>query len=105
MGRTAAALADLVVVSTDNPRDEDPLAIIADVTAGAVGPGEVRIEADRRAAIRSALLAATAGDVVLVAGKGHEATQQIRGQTLDFDDTRVVEEELRAMGYPSGEPR
>ncbi|MGI9120382.1 MAG: UDP-N-acetylmuramoyl-L-alanyl-D-glutamate--2,6-diaminopimelate ligase [Acidimicrobiales bacterium] len=102
MGRVAANLADLAVVTTDNPRDEDPGRIIAEVTVGATGPGQVVVEPDRRAAIRLVLSGATAGDVVLVAGKGHEKSQLVGGRTFDFDDARVVEEELDGLGLSSG---
>jgi UDP-N-acetylmuramyl tripeptide synthase len=84
MGRIATALADHVIVTSDNPRDEDPRAIIADVIAGA-GPN-CEVEPDRRAAIRSALAGAARNDVVLIAGKGHERYQEIAGRRLPFDD-------------------
>jgi len=91
----AAAAADLVIVTNDNPRSEDPRAI-ADAAAGGVraAGGAPRVELDRRAAIRSALEWAGAGDVVLVAGKGHEQGQTIGAETFPFDDRTVVREEL-----------
>jgi UDP-N-acetylmuramoyl-L-alanyl-D-glutamate--2,6-diaminopimelate ligase len=93
MGAAATKLADHVVITSDNPRSEDPLAIIAEIEAGAAGAYEV--EPDRRAAIRHALLGAAAGDVVLVAGKGHESGQEFAGgRTIPFDDRAVVREEL-----------
>lgn len=96
MGEMAAGLADGVVVTSDNPRSEDPVAIIASIVAGV--PDHLRhrllgVEPDRRAAISLALRSASAGDVVIIAGKGHERTQSIGGEVLEFDD-RVVAREL-----------
>ena len=91
MGRTAAALADHVVVTSDNPRTEDPDAIIREVVAGAP---EARVEADRRRAIVSAIGAAAAEDVILVAGKGHEDYQEIMGVKHPFLDHEAVREAL-----------
>jgi UDP-N-acetylmuramoyl-L-alanyl-D-glutamate--2,6-diaminopimelate ligase len=87
MGAIAAAGADRVIVTSDNPRSEDPAAIVAQVLAGAGVAGE-RVEAvvDRREAIRRAIGAARAGDVVLIAGKGHETTQTIAGVAHPFSD-------------------
>jgi len=100
MGSVAARLADLSVVTSDNPRREDPDAIIADVLAG-VPAGHAEIEPDRRAAIALALAAAAPGDVVLVAGKGHETAQVLGDRTVPFDDRAVVAEELAALGRPA----
>lgn len=87
MGRAAAELADLVVVTDDNPRDEDPSAIRAAIVAGATdGAAQVIEIGDRREAIGHAVAWARPGDVVLVAGKGHEAGQTSLGQTRPFDD-------------------
>jgi UDP-N-acetylmuramoyl-L-alanyl-D-glutamate--2,6-diaminopimelate ligase len=90
MGRAATTLSDVAVLTSDNPRDEDPLAIIEEVRSGVRGPAEgggvLEIEPDRRAAIRRALDAARRGDVVVIAGKGHETYQEIHGQRLPFDD-------------------
>ncbi|WP_024301052.1 UDP-N-acetylmuramoyl-L-alanyl-D-glutamate--2,6-diaminopimelate ligase [Pseudogulbenkiania sp. MAI-1] len=94
MGAIAARIADVAVVTSDNPRSEDPLAIIADIRAGMGESGHV--EADRAAAIRWAIAAARAGDIVLVAGKGHEEYQDIRGVKQPFSDFRVAEEALIA---------
>jgi UDP-N-acetylmuramoyl-L-alanyl-D-glutamate--2,6-diaminopimelate ligase len=95
MGAAAAALADAIVVTSDNPRSEDPAAII-DATVRGV-PDDYRrnvvTEPDRRAAIAIALSMARPGDVVVVAGKGHERTQTIGTAVVDFDD-RVVAREL-----------
>jgi len=98
MGRIAASLADVAIVTSDNPRSEDPPAIIDEILAG-VGGGEAAVEAieDRRAAIAHAIAVAADGDVVVIAGKGHERGQQFaNGRTIPFDDAEVAAEELRA---------
>jgi UDP-N-acetylmuramoyl-L-alanyl-D-glutamate--2,6-diaminopimelate ligase len=98
MGETATRGADLSIVTSDNPRSEDPLAIIAEIEAGARrGGGPYEIEADRRAAIRAAVGMARAGDVVLIAGKGHEAGQEFADRTVPFDDREVAADELRRV--------
>ena len=94
MGALAAQLSDLVWITDDNPRSEDPATIRAAVLAGAHGPAETVEIGDRRAAIRHALALAGAGDIVLVAGKGHETGQEIAGVVHPFDDREVVLEEL-----------
>jgi len=87
MGEVAQRLADRVLVTSDNPRDENPHAIIADIVAGLPGSSaNVTIEPDRAQAILNAVLSATAQDVVLIAGKGHEAYQEICGTRERFDD-------------------
>jgi UDP-N-acetylmuramoyl-L-alanyl-D-glutamate--2,6-diaminopimelate ligase len=91
MGEVAARLADDVIVTSDNPRGEDPLAIIDQVRRGAPA---ATIEPDRRAAIRLALGRAAPGDVVVIAGKGHETTQAIGDTLIPFDDRQVVREEV-----------
>jgi UDP-N-acetylmuramoyl-L-alanyl-D-glutamate--2,6-diaminopimelate ligase len=97
MGRTATANADLTVLTNDNPRSEDPLAILAAVERGArEGGGTYVVEPDRRLAIRRALAEAARGDVVVIAGKGHEATQDTAGTSVAFDDRVVAREELAA---------
>jgi UDP-N-acetylmuramoyl-L-alanyl-D-glutamate--2,6-diaminopimelate ligase len=97
MGAIAAELADLVVVTDDNPRSEDPAAIRAEVLAGArTGAAEVLEIGDRRAAIAEALARAGDGDVVLVAGKGHETGQEVAGVVHPFDDREVVRAVLAA---------
>ena len=95
MGRAARALADLVVVTSDNPRSENPEAIIAEIKAGAGnGPG-VETMVDRRAAIARAVAAAEEGDVVVIAGKGHEQGQEFEGgRKIPFDDVTVAREAL-----------
>ncbi len=101
MGRVARAGADEVWVTSDNPRSEDPAAIARAVLDGAGGAkGPVHLELDRRAAIGAALAAAREGDVVLVAGKGHETTQTIGDRVLPFDDREVARELLHAGGRP-----
>ena len=90
MGEAAARLADVVVVTSDNPRSEDPVKIIGQIVAGASGAKEMHVEPDRRAAIAYALANAADRDVVIVAGKGHETTQEIKGVKYPFDDREVV---------------
>jgi UDP-N-acetylmuramoyl-L-alanyl-D-glutamate--2,6-diaminopimelate ligase len=94
MGRIAAELADVSIVTSDNPRSEDPLSIIEDVLGGA---RELEVEPDRRTAIARAIESAREGDVVLVAGKGNEQGQEIAGTVYPFDDRDVVRELLRAL--------
>ncbi|KUI42791.1 UDP-N-acetylmuramoyl-L-alanyl-D-glutamate--2,6-diaminopimelate ligase [Mycobacterium sp. GA-1199] len=98
MGGVAAELADLVVVTDDNPRDEDPAEIRAAIVAGAVGRAEIVEIGDRRAAIEHAVAWARSGDVVLVAGKGHEAGQTSAGVTRPFDDREELARALEARG-------
>jgi UDP-N-acetylmuramoyl-L-alanyl-D-glutamate--2,6-diaminopimelate ligase len=95
MGRIASTLADVGVVTSDNPRGEDPLAIIDEVVAGA--EGELEVEPDRRRAIVRAFEHAEPGDVVVIAGKGHELGQEIGGRVLPFDDREVAREALRSL--------
>jgi UDP-N-acetylmuramoyl-L-alanyl-D-glutamate--2,6-diaminopimelate ligase len=101
MGAIAARLADVPVVTSDNPRSEDPEAIVAEVAEGvaaSAGPDGFLVEVDRRAAIRAALAMARPGDAVLVAGKGHEQGQEFAGgRKVPFDDRQVAAEELRAL--------
>jgi UDP-N-acetylmuramoyl-L-alanyl-D-glutamate--2,6-diaminopimelate ligase len=94
MGEAATRLADLALLTSDNPRGEDPGAIIAEVRAGAGGPGALVIEPDRARAIADALAAAGPGDLVLIAGKGHETGQEIGARTIPFDDAQVARETL-----------
>ena len=97
MGRIASSLSDLVIVTTDDPRDEDPRAIIEEIVAGGV-PDE--IELDRRRAIERAVDLARPGDVVLVAGRGHETEQELAGgRTERFDDRDVVRDVLRSSNW------
>ncbi len=98
MGAVAAELADLVVVTDDNPRDEDPAAIRAAVLAGAAGSTTEVVEiGDRRAAIDHAVGWARPGDVILIAGKGHESGQTADGQTRTFDDRAELAQSLQAL--------
>ena len=101
MGGIAARLAERVYVTSDNPRSEDPDAIIAEIVAGVPGGrrGSVAVEPDRRAAIGLALSAAQPGDVVVIAGKGHEQGQVIGDRRLPFDDREVAIEVLRELGW------
>jgi UDP-N-acetylmuramoyl-L-alanyl-D-glutamate--2,6-diaminopimelate ligase len=95
MGAVARALADVVIVTSDNPRSEDPERIIAAILEGA-GPA-AEVEVDRRAAIERAIAHAADGDVVVIAGKGHERGQELEGgRTVPFDDVAVAREALRA---------
>lgn len=94
MGEIASRLADQVVVTSDNPRDEDPQQIIADIVAGIASPGCHAVEPDRNLAIAGALEVAGPGDVVLIAGKGHENYQEIKGVRHAFDDVEVARSAL-----------
>jgi len=97
MGKAATRLADLTVITSDNPRSEDPLAIVAEIELGAKeGGGAYTVEPDRRAAIRLAVSQARSGDVVVIAGKGHETYQELATGTIEFDDRQVAAEEIRA---------
>jgi len=98
MGKACAALADRLVVTSDNPRNEEPEAIIGEILAGVPEGTACVVEPDRRAAIRLALETAGEGDVVLVAGKGHEPFQELNGRTVPFDDRQVVREEAGKLG-------
>jgi UDP-N-acetylmuramoyl-L-alanyl-D-glutamate--2,6-diaminopimelate ligase len=102
MGAAAAALADVAILTSDNPRSEDPLAILAAMLDGVLSvPQEERarviIEPDRAAAIAQAVLLATSGDVIVVAGKGHETGQYVAGMVLPFDDRQVTAAALREL--------
>jgi UDP-N-acetylmuramoyl-L-alanyl-D-glutamate--2,6-diaminopimelate ligase len=96
MGKLASELADVAVVTSDNPRSEDPRAIVDAIVAGATGPVEVEI--DRAAAIAWAIEQAREGDVVLIAGKGAEQGQQFADRTTPFDDREAAREALRSLG-------
>ena len=105
MGRTAAAEADLTVVTSDNPRTEDPEAIIAQIGPGCRRAASVRIEPDRGAAIALAVAEARAGDVVVIAGKGHETYQEVLGTVIPFDDRAVRAYGDRGAGGNAMKPR
>jgi UDP-N-acetylmuramoyl-L-alanyl-D-glutamate--2,6-diaminopimelate ligase len=100
MGAAVAAGSDVAVLTSDNPRSEDPQAIADAVLPGlAGGPASASVELDRRAAIARALAGAQPGDVVVIAGKGHETGQTAGGRTVPFDDRVVAREELGALGW------
>jgi UDP-N-acetylmuramoyl-L-alanyl-D-glutamate--2,6-diaminopimelate ligase len=100
MGEAAGRLSDLVVLSSDNPRSEDPLKIINDALVGLQRtPAKVLVEPDRERAIELALDRARPGDMVLLAGKGHETTQVLKDRTIEFDDREVARRILRQRGY------
>lgn len=98
MGAVAAQLADLVVITDDNPRGEEPGSIRAEIARGAAGPAQVVEIGDRAEAIAHAVRWAQPGDVVLIAGKGHESGQTANGQTRPFDDRIELAKALRALG-------
>jgi UDP-N-acetylmuramoyl-L-alanyl-D-glutamate--2,6-diaminopimelate ligase len=104
MGQAAAEASDLVIVTSDNPRSEDPLAIMNDALVG-VRRTDVKhfVEPDREKAIRKALEEAVPGDIVLLAGKGHETYQVLRDKTIDFDDRQVARRLLQSFGYRAPE--
>jgi len=99
MGRIATELADLAIVTSDNPRSEEPEAIIAEILEGT--GSEAEVEPDRREAIARAVAEAGEGDVVVIAGKGHEQGQQFADRTIPFDDREVAREALRRLGAPA----
>ena len=98
MGRIAAALADRVWLTSDNPRSEDPVAIMRDMAAGIEDASPVTLETDRGAAIAQAIAGADACDLVMVAGKGHEDTQEIDGRWQPFSDREAVRQALSRRG-------
>ncbi len=111
MGEIAARMADEVLVTSDNPRSEDPEAIIAEIMAGAArvergpggGPPRVRALSDRRAAIAEAVAGGRSGDVLVIAGKGHEQGQEFEnGRKVPFDDAAVAREALGALRVRAG---
>jgi UDP-N-acetylmuramoyl-L-alanyl-D-glutamate--2,6-diaminopimelate ligase len=101
MGEVVARLADLAVVTSDNPRSEDPAEIIEAILGGVAQDDRSKVtrEPDRRAAIEQAIAAAREGDIVLIAGKGHETTQTIGATVREFDDVVVAGELLEAVGW------
>jgi UDP-N-acetylmuramoyl-L-alanyl-D-glutamate--2,6-diaminopimelate ligase len=100
MGEAAGRGSDFVVLTSDNPRSEDPLAIINDALVGLQKTGvKYTVEVDRRKAIALAIAEARPGDIVLLAGKGHEKVQVTREGSLPFDDVAVAREALRAAGF------
>jgi UDP-N-acetylmuramoyl-L-alanyl-D-glutamate--2,6-diaminopimelate ligase len=99
MGRLASDLSDVVIVTSDNPRSEDPEAIAAEILAGA--DGEVEVELDRAPAIARAIELARPGDVVVIAGKGAEQGQEFADRTVPFDDRDAAKEALKALEAPT----
>ncbi|EFK99242.1 UDP-N-acetylmuramoylalanyl-D-glutamate-2,6-diaminopimelate ligase [Streptomyces sp. SPB78] len=111
MGAAAARLADTAVLTSDNPRSEDPLAILAAMLAGAAEVpvherGDVLVDADRAAAIAAVVARAEPGDTVLIAGKGHEQGQDVNGVVRPFDDREVLKEAIRkAAATPAAQQK
>ncbi len=99
MGAVAARLADLVILTSDNPRSEDPLAILSEIESGVRAASNVRTIPDRAEAIAAAILACRPGDALLIAGKGHETYQIVGATTLPFDDREVARAALRRRGH------
>jgi UDP-N-acetylmuramyl-tripeptide synthetase len=98
MGRVVTELADYAVITSDNPRSESPYDIICDIKKGIKGNNYCAI-ADRFKAIKKSLSLARAGDIILIAGKGHENSQILKGKTINFNDSRVIKECLKSMNY------
>ena len=96
VGEVAMRLADAVIFTSDNPRTEDPLSIIKDISAGA-DANSYQIEIDRALAIYQAIDNAQPNDIVLIAGKGHEEFQEIKGQKIPFKDAEVVQQVLKDL--------
>jgi UDP-N-acetylmuramoyl-L-alanyl-D-glutamate--2,6-diaminopimelate ligase len=100
MGQAAGSGSDFVVATSDNPRSEDPVAILAEIEPGLKSSGvQYTVEHDRTAAIGIALRAAKPGDVILLAGKGHEKEQILAGRTIPFDDAQIALSALKDLGY------
>lgn len=100
MGEAAGALSDVVVLTSDNPRSEDPILIMNDAMVGLQKSGKpYRTQVDREKGIREALEQAREGDAVLIAGKGHETNQVLKDRTIPFDDREVARRVLREMGF------
>jgi len=101
MGAIAARMSDVTLITTDNPRNEDPQAIADEIHRGASAQpnADVEIIIDRKAAIRRSITVAEAGDIVVVLGKGHEQGQELAGVTVPFDDREEVREALRLMNW------
>ena len=100
MGMAAAELSDFVVLTSDNPRSEDPLAIMNDALVGVRRFDTPMVaEPDRAKAIRVAISEAHPGDAVLIAGKGHETYQVLKNETIHFDDRETAREVLESFGY------
>jgi UDP-N-acetylmuramoyl-L-alanyl-D-glutamate--2,6-diaminopimelate ligase len=105
MGEIAARLSDVAIVTSDNPRSEDPEEIIAEIIAGVDDPQRLEAVTDRREAILRAVERAGPGDVVIIAGKGHEQGQEFAdGRKIPFDDVTVAREALTTAGRSGGPP-
>jgi UDP-N-acetylmuramoyl-L-alanyl-D-glutamate--2,6-diaminopimelate ligase len=100
MASLAAKLADRVVLTSDNPRDEDPQDILRQMSEGLTKGAVAQVVENRAEAIRTAVLSAVAGDVVLITGKGHEEFQEIGGEKIPFSDRREVERALAERRNP-----
>ena len=103
MGRIAEDLADYIVVTSDNPRSEDPQQIISDILSGirSFNPKKVLVEPDRRLAIQRVLNEAQPDDIVVIAGKGHEDYQILNTETIHFDDREEVQSFLQSKLSPA----
>jgi UDP-N-acetylmuramoyl-L-alanyl-D-glutamate--2,6-diaminopimelate ligase len=100
MGEAAGRGSDFVILTSDNPRSEDPLAIINDAMVGLQRSGtKYKVQPDRKTAIALAIREAGPGDIVLIAGKGHEKVQITREGSIPFDDVEVAHQILRDAGY------
>jgi UDP-N-acetylmuramoyl-L-alanyl-D-glutamate--2,6-diaminopimelate ligase len=106
MGAVASRLSDVVIVTSDNPRSEPPEAILEEIQRGMNGGRKAERHAivDRREAIERALEMARPGDVVVIAGKGHETYQVLRDRTVPFDDRQVARDILSRLAVRSGKP-
>ncbi len=104
MAAAAARLSDACVITSDNPRSEDPLAIIREIEAGMRGKGHISLP-DRAEAIHYAVKNSLSGDIILIAGKGHETTQQFADQTIEFDDRKTAARALRERAQAISESR
>jgi UDP-N-acetylmuramoyl-L-alanyl-D-glutamate--2,6-diaminopimelate ligase len=102
MGRVVEELSDVALVTSDNPRSEEPGAIIAEILGGLREPDRAVVEPDRAAAIGRAVNMAAPGDVVLIAGKGHETYQVLGSRRVDFDDRQVARAALERPSGPGG---
>jgi UDP-N-acetylmuramoyl-L-alanyl-D-glutamate--2,6-diaminopimelate ligase len=100
MGQVARELADSIVLTNDNPRSEEAIEIVEAILQGT--GTDVEVDLDRRSAIASAIASASAGDVVVIAGKGHEQGQEIAGVVHPFDDREVARQALEARGVARG---
>ena len=102
MGLITTSLADYAILTSDNPRSEDPWTIIKEVEEGVIDHSKLIVEPDRRTAIKQAVEMAHENDILIIAGKGHETNQEIAGKILPFDDRQVVREEIQKQKETSG---